>query len=637
MNASTASPAFNVGEHWKIHSEIYVVTEVKPDRIQFRSTTRRMHILIRSMDRLWQSFQKGTLRKVQEAPLLVRTLKIVEELSKAEALKYDNRLAYTRGVLAELGGHLPHQATKDFIKQKSNEINDENPPCFTTLYNWVKAYTESGENPLSLMPSAHRASSNLIYRQPLAVQEIIEQCLDSLYFIDEPHSITDVIDAIKCNLEDLNEHRPVGNKVRIMSTSTYYRIIQQVDTYERDLAQLGKHKANALQKWTRKTRQPLRILERIEADTQKLDIIVITKDGEILGRPYLTVLMCVKTRVIIGYDLSINPPCIEKTLRALKHSLRSNRVYNGLGRTYIMDGGSEFAGQKILLVMKVLGASVVFCEPYAPDQKPHVERWFKTLNTRLVHYLKGTTFSNPQDRGDYQSEENAAFTLEELNVKLDEFLTLYHNDFHRELNTSPHATWDKYSDALDAPQLFSDDDLKRLCWSQTMVMPTKGGRIVFQKLQWAGGGVPALATRSGKREKLKVFYDISDLGKVWVCHPKWPDDKIEVPAVDPAYQQNLTLEMHNLVQKRLTKEAKQFDFVSARHARVKFILDLHKTKTKSARLRLAKLEENNSIAALERDIQPTTKVAPVVQRTPIKLSHMPPIDVSSVVEKHDER
>lgn len=636
MEASTARPLFTVGEHWKIHSEIYVVTEVNPDRVQFRSTTRRMHILIRSIDRLWQSFQKGTLRKVQEAPLLVRTHKVVDELSKAQGLKFDYRLHYTRGAIEELGGRLPHDATKEFIRKKSIELNDEHPPCYTTLYNWVKAYKDSGENPLSLMPSAHRVTSNLLYRQPVTAQEIIEKCLDTLYFIEEPHSKTDVIDAIKCDLEDLNEHRAANNKIRIMSTSTYYRIIQQVDTYERDLAQLGKHRANALQKWTRKTQAPLRILERIEADTQKVDIIVVNKKNEVLGRPYLTVLMCVKTRVIVGYDLSINPPCIEKTLRALKHSLRSNRDHNGLGRVYIMDGGSEFAGQKLMLVMKVLGSSVVFCEPYAPDQKPHVERWFKTLNTRLMHYLKGTTFSSPNDRGDYRSEEHAAFTLDELNEKLDEFLSLYHNDFHRELNTSPYAAWEKYSDVMNTPQRFSDDDIKRLCWSQTMAMPSKGGRITFEKLQWAGGGVPALATRSGKREKLKVFYDISDLGKVWICHPKWPDNKIEVSAVDPSYQQHLTLEMHHLVQKRLAKEAKLFNFAAARHARVKFILELHKTKTKSARLRLAKLTENKSTTLPEKDAQPTTKVTPVAQRTPVKLSHMHAIDVSSVVEKHDD-
>jgi putative transposase len=65
-----------------------------------------------------------------------------------------------------------------------------------------------------------------------------------------------------------------------------------------------------------------------------------------------------------------------------------------------MDNGSEFAGGKIGCIMQLLGSDIVYCEPYAPDQKSHVERWFKTQNIQFVHHLSGTTFSNPEERGD---------------------------------------------------------------------------------------------------------------------------------------------------------------------------------------------------------------------------------------------
>lgn len=638
MNKAIEEFALIVGELWKYRTETYQVICVEADRAQLRSTSRRTHIVIQRLERLRQAFVHGSLSKVQEAPLQQRTFRIIADLTEQQQARLNRRLMYIRAAEAEFGGSLPRKKTQALIKRLGIEQLDASPPCYTTLYLWTKLYRQAGENPIPLItPLLHQRFARL-HRQPSVVQEIIDCWVHDLYLTAPPHSLTDVIVVIICSLEDLNSKRPVTDQLHIPGTTTLYRIIKEYDEYEKDLYQIGHSKALKKHKWSRKTAPPMLLLERIEADTQEVDVFIVNESGEVLGRPYLTVLLAVKPRVIIGYDLSLNPPCIEKTLRALKHSLRSDRVHNGLGQTYILDGGSEFAGAKLSNVMQLLGSTIVFCEPYAPDQKPHVERWFKTHNIQFAHHLRGTTFSNPEERGDYRSEDEAIYTLNELNAILESYLNTYHNAFHRSLNGSPFASWDKFYDRLSPPKRFSEQDIKNLFWSKTSAMPYNG-RIGFEKLQWTGPAIPALATRSGKRVKLNIFYDISDLELVWVSHPDRPEELFVAQAVDRDYQQNLTLEMHHLVQEKIRKEAKQFDFKLARQMRVNLIMELHETNGKSARKRKARLEENGSmqLPAPTNSALDTSLTGPALPLVEVLLTEASLPAVSTLVEvKHEQ-
>lgn len=636
MNVTIEEFSLTVGELWKYRTEVYLVVAVEPDKAQLRSISRRTHILIKTMDRLRQAFNRGNLTRTQEAPLKQRTDRIVADLPDRQQALLRLRLLYVRTAEAEFGGSLPREQTKALIERVSVEQADVSPPGYTTLYEWSRRYRRAGGNPLVLAGPPLRKQCPRVLRQPSVVQDMIDHWVKTLYLIAPPFSITDVRDAITCSLEDLNLKRPITHQLHIPSATTLYRIIREYDIYEKDLYQIGHSKALKKQKWSRNIPLPIHLLEKVEADTQQFDVFVVDGRGNILGRPYLTVLLAILPRVIIGYDLSLNPPCIEKTLRALKYSLRSDKDHNGLAQTFIMDNGSEFAGAKLADIMQILGSTIVFCEPYAPDQKPHVERWFKTLNTQFSHHLKGTTFSNPEHRGDYPSEDEAMFTIGELRIELDKYLHTYHNQFHRSLNTSPFEMWNQLVGRSSPPKRFSGEDIERMFRSKTSAMP-HNGRIEFLQLQYSGPGVASLATRPGKRVKLNVFYDISDLGQVWISHPDRPDELLPAQAVDVDYQEGLTLEMHRLVQKELRKEQKKFNFKAARQARVNLIINLRKGKGKSALKRSARLEESGSM-----NLPPVRNLPAMKPNSPASLPDIPLTEstlppMATVVKVHYEK
>ncbi len=626
-----------VGEHWRLRTEIYQVTAVEPERAQLRSLTRPNHILIHHIDQLYQAYRRGNLVKVQEAPFIDGSKRIISALDDPVKNELNRRLFYVRAGETELGGQLPRQLTEDLIARVKVEISDPSPPCYTTLYEWTRSYRLAGGNPIALIPARRRTRQLRVTRQLPVIQELIDYWIQELYFQNTPSTATELIDVIISSIEDLNERRAITDQLHIPSKTTLWRIIQEIDPYEKDLYQKGKRIALKNQHWSQKTTSPSRLLERIEGDTQEMDVFVQGADGDILGRPFLTLFLDIKSRCVNAFDISLNPPCIEKTLRALKNGLMAGTPYAGLGQYYILDNGNEFAGKKLSEVMNLLGAHIIFCEPYSPNQKPHVERWFKTLNTQFSHHLSGTTFSNPEDRGDYNSADHAIYTLEELILRFEEFLQLYHNNFHRSLNDSPHNTWTKNLDRFSPPRLYDASDVGRLMLSKRYAATT-GDTIGFEKLRWTAPGIRRLAQRSVKRVKLCIFYDISDLGSVTVCHPSWPDELITAKAMDMDYQSNLTLEMHHLIQQELRQSSTTFDFRTARRARVKLILKLHADKSTRGRKRQARLEENRSTclpAPSDRTgAQPTATTPPIYPE--VTLIDSNPLEFATTVQVRHE-
>ena len=84
---------------------------------------------------------------------------------------------------------------------------------------------------------------------------------------------------------------------------------------------------------------------------------------------------------------------------------------------------------------------------YRPPGEPHfggtIERVLGTF-MQMVHELPGTTFSNPRERGAYDSEREAVFTLAELEKWFALAITgPYHGSLHTGIGEAPLARWKK--------------------------------------------------------------------------------------------------------------------------------------------------------------------------------------------------
>ncbi|MCE0975195.1 transposase [Pseudomonas putida] len=591
MNSSD----FKIGEHYRYRGQRFQVMDVREDTVQLRATEGQRVVLRQTVEILARAMKRGDLVKAQETALISDPQKILAGLPERYLKDFDRRVHYVQGLMARFHGHMPKERALFEISALAKRINDISIPSFSTARRWVQAFCTSGLMSTALIPQKRKKSRHRLERQPQEIQQLIKQQVDTLYLKPEPACKTEVIDAIIQAVEALNEGRPSHDRLKVPSPSTLNRILLEHDAHERSLAQKGSKYAQKQHGWTRKRPRPFRLFALVEADTQQMHVFVVDEAGQVIGRPYLTVFLEIETRMPIAWTIGFNPPSLDTTLRALKLSMSSDNPFGGVAERYIFDSGPEFIGENLRRIIGMLGGEICYCEPGTGNQKPHVEAFFGVWSKEIAHVMPGTTFSDVAARGDYDSEAHACLTLKALEDIFSRWVKeVYCERFHTSLNTSPRLAWEAAQNAMFPPRRHSPSELHHH-FLRAFTASAQQGRLRHKSLFWTGPAVAYLANREPKAEKLVVFYDPSDLGKAWVSHPSYPDELMELQAVDPDYQEGLTLHLHQMTVKRLRTNHQNFDSSRARQARIAILRELAELKTSDKRRKYHQTKEHGSL------------------------------------------
>lgn len=202
-----------------------------------------------------------------------------------------------------------------------------------------------------------------------------------------------------------------------------------------------------------------RPLEVVQVDHTPADVIVVDDDTrQPLQRPWLTLLIDVATRMIVGYYLSLESPSTTSVALALQHAvlpkddwLKTQGIgadwpVSGLPEKLHMDNGREFHSTAFTKGLRDHGISHYYRPVKRPKFGGHIERLIGTIMWGM-HDLPGTTFSNIQERGTYASEKRAVMTLAELDHWLAVYITEYHHRVHSALLRPPIAVWNELAAA----------------------------------------------------------------------------------------------------------------------------------------------------------------------------------------------
>lgn len=203
--------------------------------------------------------------------------------------------------------------------------------------------------------------------------------------------------------------------------------------------------------------QPTRPLERVEIDHTRLDLFVIDPITKMpIGRPTLTLAIDKYSRMILGFYISFHGAGFLAVMHCLKHAILPKtyvkgvypsvehrwNVY-GIPEMIVVDNGLEFHGDGFEDACLQLGMVPSYCPVRKPWFKAIVERYFGTLNRRLLHGLPGTTFSNIFERGDYDPAKNAIIALDTLIEITHVFIIDYYSQRkHRGIKDIPAQRWD---------------------------------------------------------------------------------------------------------------------------------------------------------------------------------------------------
>lgn len=193
----------------------------------------------------------------------------------------------------------------------------------------------------------------------------------------------------------------------------------------------------------------------LQIDHTPVDIILVDETyRKPLGRPYLTVAIDVYSRCVAGFLLSLDPPSATSVGLCIAHAAIPKDSYlqnlgieghawpvSGAPGGLYVDNAAEFHSEALTRGCEQHGIAL----NYRPVATPHyggiVERLIGTL-MEMIHEVAGTTFSNPVERGEYDSDGQACMTLAEL----EQWMTLaivgrYHGEVHGGLFEPPIARW----------------------------------------------------------------------------------------------------------------------------------------------------------------------------------------------------
>jgi len=203
-------------------------------------------------------------------------------------------------------------------------------------------------------------------------------------------------------------------------------------------------------------------LQSVQIDHHLCDIILIDeRTKEPIGRPWLTVGVDVYSRCIWGYYLGYAAPKATRVAMTImngcfnKHNIEnlfhlSDWPVFGIPDRIHTDNGKDLRARGNEQGCRANGIQNIRSPVQTPEDRGIGERWFGTLEDQLIHTLPGTTFSNPQKKGDYDAEKEACLTIPEFEKLLLEWIVNeYLLTHHEGIGMKPIEKWNKGLDGKE--------------------------------------------------------------------------------------------------------------------------------------------------------------------------------------------
>lgn len=316
------------------------------------------------------------------------------------------------------------------------------------------------------------------------------------------------------------------------SRPTVYRILRsQIEQRQRQKRSLGWRG----DRMSLKTREGLEIgiewsNQVWQVDHTRADVLVVDQVGEILGRPWLTIVVDTYSRCIMGIHIGFDPPSAVVVCLALRHAILPKQYSSayelkqswgtyGLPQYLYTDGGKDFRSQHLEQVATELG--IVLCLRRKPSDGGIVERPFGTLNTQFFSTLPGYVSSNISTRS-LKAESEACLTL----LQLEQLLVRYVVDHYnvaldvRMGDQSRIGRWE--AGRIAQLQLLGDRELDICLMRRDRRTVYRSGYIQFANLTYLGEHLAAYAgemviIRYNPRDITTIFiYQLQDSKEVFL-------------------------------------------------------------------------------------------------------------------------
>ncbi len=479
-------------------------------------------------------------------------------------------------------------------KKDVQAVSEKYGVSMVTLYKWIRLFENSG-TVLSLLPKYKNRGGKGKPRVDPRVQHIMDAVIEDKYLSKQKRTIRKVYEELMIILKREGLPVPAYNTLRDR--------IKKLDTALVAKRREGRSAfMNSFQPSPDKyeAKYPLDI---IQIDHTPLDIQVVDEiHRKVIGRPYITVAIDIYSRMIYGFCLTLDNPGYYSVGQTIFMGLAPKERYlekigvegewkiYGLpkGLTFHTDNAAEFRGDDLRRFCETLGINMEFRPRGSPHYGGHVERVIKTLNMQL-HALPGSTFSNVQDRGEYKSEKEAAFTLGELERWIADYIVnVYHQKIHSSLDMSPQQKYtqgilgDGERPGMGLPPMLSADEME---FARLSLLPAEYRTVQKDGITIFGIKYYSDVLRSYIKSEVLIPHDGLKKGKYLVKYD--PKDMSKIYFYAPDHRQYFEIPYRNMMLPSVTL----WDIMNARkYLKEKHVRGIDDVKIFEAIKRLKRLE-----------------------------------------------
>ncbi len=256
-----------------------------------------------------------------------------------------------------------------------------------------------------------------------------------------------------------------------------------------------------------------------QVDHTRADVLVVDQFGQLLERPWLTIVIDTYSRCIMGFHLGFDAPSAWVVCLALRHAILPKQYSSayelqgdwgtyGLPQYLYTDRGKDFRSQHLQQVASEL--KIVPCLRRKPSDGGIVERPFGTFNTQFFSTLPGYVNSNVTERSPV-AESEACLTLMQLEQMLVRYLVDHYNQAidARMGNQSRIGRWE--AGRIAQLPLLGERELDLCLMQRDQRTVYRSGYLQFASLTYQGEHLAAYAG-----ETVILRYNPRDITTVYV-------------------------------------------------------------------------------------------------------------------------
>lgn len=574
----------------KHEDQVFEISYVGNSKIRFAAVAGGKQHSIESND-FDERFLNGEILCVFAPNKLIINTESSEEIHRKEF--------YVRHALYQLAHPTSLRLLPNFIESIASDLKDPKPPSPRTVARWIYKYLSHSNNKFSLK---NQYKGNKALRFSPEIYQILNQGIKEIYLVPEYRTSKDVQAYMLGRFleEDISlKHLPSKRMIQ--------RHIKQLDPYITTKVKQGSRIAKKTFQASGKKQISPFALYMVEIDTHYLDIIVVDPQTKTpLGRPFLACAIDVYSRAIVGTYISMFPPSAMTTLAVIKDMItRPNHgLPGGIPTLVIPDNGVEFKNNALSKVCEQLKITLTPSQIGTPNNKPHIERFFSTLTHGILQKLPGTTFSNPIERGNYNSSKIAQLTIEQVKKFVDIWIhETYHQTVHGSTGRAPNLMWENAIENIK-PSCLSYTDANIIC-RRPVERIINHGQVTIDGLSYFSHALTTI--KSNGCSKVQVLIDDLDLSKVYITDPLNNNSVIQADSTNQTYTFKLShvthLETQKLKKKMSLADQQKLGHFADLYSLYKLMQDIQMNLIKrKPRLKQIKLELPQQLKEIEQKL-----------------------------------